>query len=215
MRLTKDTKAKVIRKLCALALPEHQFLEDAKQVVEYVEKTIPFQRAVKALADYPEYVAKRNTVTFSLWVEMGRMYTERSITAYTSVPYAGRFSGKETGYLRYASEIIFHVSRDGVITVTGMFDDETEVSDELSDLTRPLFQKLIARADFEKGLHELFYATDSLGKILAVLTPLKKVFPDEKVYKLTDTEKKLLMPNGLEFVLKRLENLDLNPDVLR
>lgn len=204
MRLTREIKQKIQRELTDIAFPAGPIQDAGMPIVEYMEKTIPFQKAVKALNDYPDFVHSKDMVHFVVGYHVFRYMSRREAIFHTSKPYAAKVDNEDRyGIVR---PITFSIDDDD-IKVAGLYNRETalHIDDDLMIIGRPLFDMLLQRVDFEEIVENTLSTTTSLGKLISLIPVIQTLFPDEKPLKITDTEKRLSTPEELAFVNRRLE----------
>ena len=205
MRLKREDKHKIISMLCVSAFPRKLFDDTVRPAIEWIESTVPFQQAVKIYENYPEYTAGVNVIVFSSKLTAPGWMTFRQFQAETSCDYAERVSTKYT-YSCWNPITIDLTQQD--IAIENLFSEPYSIKGSaVEDLFTPIVKLIRLRIGFEEILHALFQSTDSLGKILAVIPELQPMFPDEKPIRISETEKKFLAPDGLDFVRNRLKDI--------
>ena len=204
MRLTKDAKAKLKRDIIGDAYPSHLFFEAGDPVVDYLEKTLPFQEAVTVLKTYPSYVKREDSVKFVVKYTGYRYVFFREAYVSTSMPYAARIGND--GYFSAGQPITFSIDGDEV-TLVGFYDKETVLhpDDKAYEIGAPMFDLMRERIAFEEAIEKTLSSTDSLGKLLSLIPYLQTMFPEEKIINVSETEKKLTTPEELAFINRRLE----------
>lgn len=102
MRLTRETRSAIVRKLTEKAFPATEMAAEGIPIGAYIESLVPFQKAVKALADYPEYTKASNAITVTCTtLKFARYISMETFHIATSVPYAAM---QGSGHYGYASD---------------------------------------------------------------------------------------------------------------
>lgn len=216
MRLKRDDKSKLLYAMLRAIFPPAMFTEAATPVLEFIENSMPFQMAARVLREYADYTMEYNAIEFSAEYKgysfyrygttSSEYFTCRNMRFPTSVPYAGkRVTSK--GMTSYLTGICFNIRTDGRLFVQGLFSrEETEVEEgsALHNAAKDILDLIRTVLSVQKTLERVLSSTDSLGKILTLIPALQSTFPDEKLMKVTDSEKLLTMPEELEFVNSRL-----------